>query len=211
MRSSLVRRTIRPLKAKRNADDRTFTPATPFALASRSARSRSSGAVMVASSKVRPSACAVALRAGLDSRWVVRSARSRIVLRDGRTSASSSRRFASSSVPMMLTPVMFDFLALAGCRPARFDDDLRAFANLAESLQHLGPDRLLTGTARARDRDLQLIWLFLCCVVCPEAGDHAGGYEAIEGDVDQTAPGAIALGHLVPPCQAALKVTLTDA
>ena len=29
---------------------------------------------------------------------------------------------------------------------------------------------------------------------CPEAGDHAGGYEAIEGDVYQTAPGAIALG-----------------
>jgi len=35
---------------------------------------------------------------------------------------------------MMLTHVMFDFLALAGCRPARFDDDLRAFANLAERL-----------------------------------------------------------------------------
>src|SRR5215207_10609061 len=52
----------------------------------------------------------------------------------------------------------------------------------------------------AADRDLQLIWLLLCCVVGPEAGDHAGGYEAIEGDVDQTAPAAIALGHSVPPC-----------
>src|SRR5215203_7413749 len=68
-------------RAKRNADDRTFTPATPFAFASRSARSRSSGAVIVASSKVRPSAFAVALRAGLDSRCVVGSARSSMVLR----------------------------------------------------------------------------------------------------------------------------------
>src|SRR3954454_3605132 len=62
---------------------------------------------------------------------------------------------------------------------ARLEDDLRAFANLTESLQHLGPDRLLRGTARARDRDLQLIWLFLCCVVGLEAGDHAVGYEAL--------------------------------
>ena len=32
---------------------------------------------------------------------------------------------------------------------------------------------------------------------CPaEAGDHAIGYEPVEGDVDQTAPGAITLGHL---------------
>src|SRR4051812_21160654 len=81
---------------------------------------------------------------------------------------------------------------------ARLDDNLRAFANLAESFQHLGPDLCLTGNARARHRDLQLIWLFLCCVVGPEAGDHASGYEAIEGDVYQTAPGAIALWHSVP-------------
>jgi hypothetical protein len=82
---------------------------------------------------------------------------------------------------------------------ARLHDNLRAFANFAESLQHLGTDLFLTGNARAHNRDLQLIWLFLCCVVGPEAGDHASGYEAIEGDVYQTAPRAIALGHSVPP------------
>src|SRR5829696_9405695 len=91
---------------------------------------------------------------------------------------------------------------LAGCRPLGSKTIFAPSPTLPRACSTLA--RIdFSGTARARDRDLQLIWLFLCCVVGPEAGDHASGYEAIEGDVYQTAPGAIAVGHSVPPCQAA--------
>ena len=90
----------------------------------------------------------------------------------------------------------------SGLSATGLDDNLRAFADLPESLKHLGPDRLLTRAARARNRDLHLIWLFPCCIVGPEAGDHAGRYEAVKGHIDQTALGAIALRHQVPPITA---------
>jgi hypothetical protein len=63
--------------------------------------------------------------------------------------------------------------------PARVvsGDDLRAFAYLAEGLQDLGPDRLLTGISRARYRAAPELAL---------PSSRSWSKAAVEGDVDQT-------------------------
>ena len=66
------------------------------------------------------------------------------------------------SIAMMLTTAIRRSVSLLmrhsllaspplGLSAARLHDDLRTFADLGESLLYLGPDRLLTGTARARE------------------------------------------------------------